>query len=84
MRRAAGHKMSSFQKFLVAVLPRRWAASMEANSRAWLARCACGHARSIWELGGVRWAGSGHPRRYLKCPACGEASWHTVIRSEPR
>ena len=47
--------MSRIQRFLVSVLPRKWAAAMEAESRAWLARCEDRrHKRSIWELGGIR------------------------------
>jgi hypothetical protein len=70
--------MRAIQKVLATVLPRRWAESLEANSRAWIVRCPCGFARSIWEWGGVRWMAAGQPRRYLKCPQCGQRSWHTV------
>lgn len=55
-------------------------AYMEAESRSWMARCACGFARSIWELGGIRWKATGQPRQYLSCPQCGQRSWHTVTR----
>lgn len=70
--------MSSIQKFFVAILPPRWAAKMEAESRSWIVRCSCGYARSIWDLGGIRWGAAGQPRRYLSCPQCGKSSWHTV------
>ena len=75
--------MSLIQRIVVAVLPRRWAESMEADSRSWMARCPCGFARSIWELGGIRWKAAGQPRNYLSCPQCGQRSWHTVTR-EPQ
>ena len=45
--------MSLVQKVLTAVLPQRWAEAMEADSRSWMVRCACGFARSSWELGGL-------------------------------
>ena len=73
--------MSRIQRFLVSVLPRKWAAAMEAESRAWLARCeACRHERSIWELGGIRWKAAGNPRRWLACPRCQRATWHQILR----
>lgn len=72
--------MSRIQSMFTAVLPRRWAESMEAESRSWKARCSCGFERSIWELGGIRWKASGQPRNYLLCPRCGMRSWHTVAR----
>ena len=74
--------MTSIQKFFVAILPPRWAAAMEAESRSWIARCSCGFARSIWDMGGIRWGAAGQPRRYLSCPQCGKASWHTVSREK--
>lgn len=72
--------MSKIQSFLQKVLPKKWATDMEAESRAWMVRCPCGHKRSIWELGGVRWKASGNPRRLLACPACGQTTWHTVVK----
>lgn len=74
--------VSLIQKLFVAVLPRRWAESMEAESRSWEARCSCGFSRSIWDLGGIRWKAAGQARQYLACPECGQRSWHTVSRSE--
>lgn len=75
--------MTSIQKFFVAILPPRWAAAMEAESRSWMARCSCGFARSIWDMGGIRWGAAGQPRRYLSCPQCGQSSWHTISREPP-
>ena len=75
--------MSSIQKIFVAILPQHWAAKMEAESRSWIVRCSCGFARSIWDMGGIRWGAAGQPRRYLSCPQCGKSSWQTVSR-EPR
>ena len=72
--------MSSLQKVCVALLPRRWVAALEAESRSWMVSCSCGCARSIWELGGVRWKAAGESRWFKSCPQCGQRSWHTVSR----
>lgn len=53
---------------------------MEAESRSWIVRCECGHARSIWDLGGIRWKAAGNPRKYMLCPSCGKPSWHKVSK----
>ena len=74
--------MSPLQRFFVRILPRRWAESMEADSRLWMMRCSCGFARSIWELGGIRWKAAGQPRTFsfMKCSQCGKRSWHKLVR----
>jgi hypothetical protein len=73
--------MSFVQRLVTALVPRSWAAAMEAESRAWLARCStCGHERSIWELGGVRWKATGKPRRMLRCPQRAHTRWHEIHR----
>jgi DNA-directed RNA polymerase subunit RPC12/RpoP len=75
--------MSSIQKFLMGVLPARWAAAMESESRSWKVRCPCGAETSVWDLGGIRWGAAGQPKRYLKCQKCGQATWHTLYRERP-
>jgi len=73
--------MSVIQKLLTSILPSKWAAGMEAESRNWMVRCpSCGHTRSVWELGGIRWKATGNPVRYMLCPQCGKSGWHTVAR----
>ena len=72
--------MSSIQKLLLAVLPGSWAKSMEAESREWVFTCPCGHTRSVWDLGGVRWKAAGNPRQLMKCPSCGKITWHVLSR----
>jgi hypothetical protein len=73
--------MSLLQKLIVAILPKKWAASVEAESRTWIARCSsCGVERSVRELGGIRWKAAGSERRYLYCPRCGQARWHTISK----
>jgi hypothetical protein len=75
--------MSSLQKMIVAFLPKKWAASVEAESRTWVACCSsCGFERSVWELGGIRWKAAGNERRYLYCPKCGQARWHTITKRQ--
>ena len=72
--------MTFVQRFFSAVLPHSWATAMQAESRSWMVRCTCGYERSVWELGGIRWKAKGSPRRLMRCPQCGENSWHTVYR----
>ena len=75
--------MSSIQKFVVAVLPKKWAASIEAASRTWTARCcSCSFERSFWDAGGIRWKGAGKEKVYLSCPKCGQAHWHTIYKRQ--
>lgn len=75
--------MSAIQRFLLRILPRTWADDLRAESMSWLVVCeACGHARSVWELGGIRWKARGHPRRLVLCPICGKREWHVLRRAE--
>lgn len=74
--------MSRTQRFFTRFAGAETAAAMEAHSRAWLAQCPnCGHERSIWELGGIRYKASGNPRLRLSCPNCGKAGWHEVHKA---
>jgi hypothetical protein len=73
--------MNRLQKFITSLVPRSWAADMEAESRQWMARCeVCGCESSIWEMGGIRWKAAGNPRRRMRCPQCGKTSLHTIQR----
>ena len=75
--------MSPLQKLVLAVLPKKWAASVEAESRTWIACCSsCGFERSFWELGGIRCKAAGSERRYLSCPKCGPTQWHTISKRQ--
>ncbi len=68
---------------LVRLLPRKWAAALEAESRQWLLVCpSCGHERSYWDIGGIRYKAAGRPRNLLKCPECGRRTWHHTIRAD--
>lgn len=73
--------MTRIQRFFVAVMPKKWAAGMEAESRAWMVRCRCGFERSMWEAGGIRWKAVGKEYQYLFCPNCGRRHWHTVYKN---
>jgi len=75
--------MSPIQRLFTRLLPKTWAASMEAHSRSWMVRCSCGFSRSIWDLGGIRWKAVGEPRSYMKCPECHQRSWHKISRDPP-
>jgi len=71
------------QRFILAFVSSKIAESMEAHSRSWMVRCKCGHSRSIWDLGGIRWKAAGKPRIYGRCPQCNTRSWHTLARDLP-
>lgn len=75
--------MSGTQRLLTRFVPRSWAAAMEAESKTWLVRCLnCGHERSVWAMGGVRWKASGTSRVHVRCPNCGARGWHTIYRPD--
>lgn len=74
--------MSRTQRLFAAIFPRRWFAAMEADSRLWMVRCSCGFSRSIWEMGGIRYKAAGQSRTYMRCPQCGQRSWHTIARDQ--
>ena len=75
--------MSFLQKMVLGLAPRKWAAGVEAESRAWMARCPCGFVASFWDLGGIRWKAAGNDFRYLHCPHCGKSTWHAVFKGRP-
>ena len=67
---------STIQRLFFRWLPRAWAEDMRAESLRWRYVCGgCGHARTVWEMGGIRWKGQGNPRTRLTCPACGNTGW---------
>ena len=76
--------LSRTQQLITKLAPRSWAASMEAESRAWMVRCrSCGFERSIWELGGIRWKATGSKLTWGRCSNCGKRGWHTIYRRDP-
>ena len=73
--------MNFLQELLMAIVPRRWADEMEAESRSWVLHCnVCGLERSVWEVGGVRWKAAGRSSRRMHCPRCGQTTWQTLCR----
>lgn len=75
--------MSRTQKLFTSLVPRKWAADMEASSRSWMIRCgACGYEQSVWDAGGIRWKAAGTAKRRMRCAHCGERSWHTIYRKQ--
>ncbi|MBI5801421.1 MAG: hypothetical protein HZA92_11980 [Verrucomicrobia bacterium] len=75
--------MTTVQRLAKQLLPKQTADAMEAESRQWRVLCACGHERSIWDLGGIRYKAAGNPRKLMKCPACGKRTWHRVFKQPP-
>ena len=74
-----------FQQLVVRLVPRSWAAAMEAESREWMVRCnGCGSEQSLWEYGGIRWKASRAQRTgtWGRCSACSKRGWHTVYRHD--
>jgi hypothetical protein len=73
--------MSKIQRLVTAIVPRRWAAAMEAASRTWIVRCpSCGYERSVWEMGGIRWKAAGDQKITARCLACDTRGSHTIYR----
>jgi len=71
--------MSRTQRLVTRFVDAETAAAMEAHSRAWLVECPnCGHTRSIWDLGGIRYKATGNSRVFGRCPQCGKRSWHKL------
>jgi hypothetical protein len=71
------------QELVGKLVPRSWAAAMEAESREWMVHCrTCGAEQSVWDLGGVRWKAKGTKWTFRRCPECGKRGWHKVYRRE--
>lgn len=74
---------SLIRKLVLKIVPRAVAEDMEAHSRTWMLRCPCGHERSVWDIGGIRWKAVGNSKNLLRCPSCGKLTWHTMYRRLP-
>lgn len=74
--------MTRIQRFFMAVLPRRWADEMRAESQAWQMRCnSCGATRSVWDAGGIRWkAAAVRQQAPVYCPHCDGQRSATIQR----
>ena len=66
--------MTFIQKFISSVLPKSWAADIQAESERWLLTCPnCGTVRSIWDIGGVRYKAYSKGKKVLvRCTQCKE------------
>jgi ribosomal protein S27E len=74
--------LSRAQRLITRWVGPQTAAAMEAHSRAWLVQCPhCGHERSIWELGGIRYKAMGNQRNWMRCASCGKVGWHRVHKA---
>lgn len=67
---------------LIARLPRKWYDAMRAESEEWIFTCPqCGLARSVWEIGGVRYkAVSAGKRSLVWCTNCKQLRWMPLNR----
>ncbi|ANA41792.1 hypothetical protein A2G06_16780 (plasmid) [Geobacter anodireducens] len=73
--------MVNFRDIILAIVPQRIAAEMEAESRLWMRICAvCGTCVSIWDSGGIRWLAKGKPVRLYYCGLCGRKTKHEVSK----
>jgi predicted RNA-binding Zn-ribbon protein involved in translation (DUF1610 family) len=73
---------SSLQRFVTRFVDAKTAEAIEAHSRAWRVRCPhCGFERSIWDLGGIRYGGTGRTRMLARCPQCRRTGWHKVEKA---
>jgi DNA-directed RNA polymerase subunit RPC12/RpoP len=71
--------MSLIQRMMMAILPKTWAEDMRRDSLRWHIICTdCGHKRSIWEIGGIRWKAVGNSRTYFRCVQCGKHTWQRL------
>ncbi|MBI4750725.1 MAG: hypothetical protein HY774_19740 [Acidobacteria bacterium] len=67
------------RNIILSIVPKSWAISMEAESRAWMMKCeTCSYEMSVWEAGGLRWKAKGNPRRMVHCQKCGQMRMHTT------
>ncbi len=72
------------QRLITGIVPRSAATAMEDESRTWMVRCrSCGFERSLWELGGIRWKGSGKSWTWGRCSHCCKRGVHTISRRNP-
>ena len=72
----------SFVQRLVLRFAGSRAADIERESRSWLVTCPhCGHQRSYWDLGGVRYKASSAGKKIgSTCPDCGTKGMFPVTR----
>jgi hypothetical protein len=62
--------MGLIRSLVFAVVSKKTAAAMEAESRRWVMTCPCGFETSIWEMGGIRYKAIGTPWKIARCAKC--------------
>ncbi len=74
--------MNLLQKLVLAVTPKWLGDSMRRESEEWHVICPkCGRARSVWDMGGIRWKAYSIGKRVLvRCSACDQRVWAKVLR----
>jgi hypothetical protein len=73
--------MTTFQRFFLAIMPRRIDQAMEKDSRLWKLRClTCRSEISIWDAGGIRYRAAGRSWTLRRCRACGRITCHDVYK----
>lgn len=76
--------MGFLQRLIVRCVPKKFAAKLEAESRAWEIVCQkCGNVSNVWEAGGIRYKAAGNPMKLFPCPNCGP-SWHRLNKRPTR
>ena len=74
--------MSIVQRLVLAFVSRERAATIEAESRAWMLRCSqCEYEVSVWDRGGIRAGASGNPSYFQRCAGCGERTNHALRKA---
>jgi hypothetical protein len=75
--------MSNIQRIITSIVPKKWAESMEAESRSWMLRCTvCGFERSIWDIGGIRWKATPKSWLFAPCSQCGRLTRSDMYRKQ--
>jgi uncharacterized Zn finger protein len=66
--------LSWIQRLIMTAAPQAWGEAIRRESENWLLRCPeCGHGRSVWSAGGVRFKAASTRRKvWGYCPQCGQ------------
>lgn len=75
------HELSGTQKLIKMFVSKETFAAMEVESKEWKVQCShCGHERSIWDMGGIRWKAHGEKALYRYCVNCDQSSLLKVYK----
>lgn len=75
-------KLSTAQKIIRFFSSAKFFEKAKADSKRWYFNCECGHEFTIWDIGGVKYKGTGNKKMYVKCPKCKKAAFRQVQRRE--